>query len=235
MTYKLVSATIGLFMFLLFGGCDAEKFVGYNYDAEQLAKSADITGQITNIFTNEPVVEANVNVVGQTATTNQAGEYFLDYIFRGDEELDKMIPVTISAEKYYAIDTTIIIYPSNNQLNIKLVYGAPLILESERTDTTECCIIIRAVIFDYQGISDIDSVFAHVWYYWDNGINDNVDEVRTLMSRTATIDEYSAEFRCEIPIQTVIQDGIGSLIPAGRHKIVVNDKSGFNETTYFFY
>ena len=103
------------FVLLMLFGC--EKFVGYNYDADPIPNTAVISGSLSNIFTDEPIIYAQVLVGSQTTKTDQDGQYLLYYAFESDEDRNKPVDVVFSAPNYYTLSKSYIIYPGQNQFD----------------------------------------------------------------------------------------------------------------------
>ncbi len=100
--------------------CDKDnKLLGYNNDAETIA----IEEKITNVFTNEPFIRATVDISGQDATANPEGGYKLLYLLGNDENLNRPIPVMITAEKYRPLYTDLVISPENMSFDVALENG----------------------------------------------------------------------------------------------------------------
>lgn len=153
------------FVLLMLFGC--EKFVGYNYDADPIPNTAVISGSLSNIFTDEPIIYAQVLVGSQTTKTDQDGQYLLYYAFESDEDRNKPVDVVFSAPNYYTLSKSYIIYPGQNQFDTQLTYAAPLIPQTAfvQIDSVDTFLVCQALIFDYQGADDISSVKASFVYF----------------------------------------------------------------------
>lgn len=152
----------GLVGMSILWGCDVEKFAGYNYEAEALGKTVKIKGRLTDKDSNLPVQEALISIDGQEAISFTEGKFALDYLLGTDEAFGKFIPVTITTEKYFPFDTSMMIFPGENELNVELVFGAP---EPLRTLEVERAEVFTATVRDPQGIDDIEGVYW-IGYYW---------------------------------------------------------------------
>jgi len=152
------------FVLLVLFGC--EKFVGYNYEADPISDTAVIRGSISNIFTDEPVIYAQVLVGSQTTRTNQDGQYLMYYAFEGDEDRNKPVDVVFSAPNYYSLSKRYIIYPGHNRFDARLTYAAPLIQKTAfvQIDSLETFLVCQVLIFDYQGAEDIVSATISFFY-----------------------------------------------------------------------
>ena len=155
MRYRLAITLLSILLpvFLLLR-C-SEKYVGFNYNAELPDQGVLISGKVVNTFTDEPVASAIVDINGQITSTNPYGEYTFTYTVASDEGFSRPIPVTITKANYFPLHTSLIIYPLDNTLDARLVYAAPVIQNSAIVDS-----FCNAEVFDYQGVSDINSVFT---------------------------------------------------------------------------
>lgn len=240
---NILCALTGIAMMLvLLNGCDANKFFSYNYDAAEISEVIDIRGQLINVFTDMPVKDATVSFGGQATLSDSSGGYLLKYFLGLDEQYNQDIPVHITHPKYETLDTSMVIFPSGNVLNARLVYAAPIILAGHiENDTTcpdpenifSCTVTASAVVFDYQGESDIDSVFIE-GRYLDDG-NHKVVTQSTQIYYTGAIDGQTARFEGQIPFYIPTVGGSGESIG-----VLINnlffvravDKSGFRESFF---
>ena len=151
---------------LLITACDFEKYVGSNTSAEILAQSTKIFGQVNNIYTQEPVYKALVEIGGQTTLTNEKGEFSVNYLISDDEERNQPTKISITAPNYFSWQTEKILYPDLNEINRDLVYAAPIIRETVRVDGpgSEQAYIYQAIIKDYRGVANISKVIAQQYY-----------------------------------------------------------------------
>lgn len=226
----------------LLSSCDADKFFSYNYDAAAVSEVIDIRGQLSNIFTNMPVKDATVSFGGQATLSDSSGAYLLKYFLGLDEQYNQDIPVRITHPKYHTFDSSMVIFPSGNILNARLVYAAPIILAGHiETDLTcpdpgnilTCTVTGSAVVFDYQGESDIDSVFIEGRYLDD--FNRKVFTKSTQIYYVGAIDGRTARFEGQIPFYIPTSgaagESIGALI-SNLFFVRAVDKSGFRESFF---
>lgn len=229
-------------LLMLLSGCDANKFFSYNYDAAEVSEVVDIRGQLSNVFTNMPVKDATVSFGGQATLSDSSGGYLLKYFLGLDEQFNQDIPVRIAHPKYFSLDTSMVIFPSGNVLNARLIYAAPIILAGQiETDITcpdpenifSCTVNAWSVVFDYQGESDIDSVFIEGRYLDD--VNHKVITKSTQIYYAGAIDGQTARFEGPIPRYVPTSGGSGEAIG-----VLINnlffvravDKSGFRESFF---
>jgi hypothetical protein len=203
--------------------CDTDKYFGYSYNADLPDNEVTISGKVINTFTEQMVSGAIVNINGQTTETDFQGEYLFTYTVAEDEGYSRPIPVIISKENYFPLHTSLIIYPTDdNILDARLIYAAPIIQESTFIDS-----ICSAQIFDYQGVNDIDSVFTiHAYIDSDSGYA----FLDTLpMPLVNILDANTGLF------QTVVPDcvGTGQLAVTARYQILAIDKSGYRDIRMF--
>ncbi len=181
----------------MLNGCDTQKFFGYDYEAEAIGRTVQITGRITDKDSGVPVEEALVNFEGQTALTFNQGEFALEYLLGTDEDFGRFIPVTITNEKYFTLDTSVMIFPTDSEFNAELTFGAPSPLQTTEFELEK----FQTTIRDFQGVDDIETVYW-ICTYWVEAQNDlggfrQPDTV--VMNRTAILDANTAEYRVTAP------------------------------------
>ncbi len=225
MRKKILLLFLSVLTLMMFSSCDNEKFLNYNYEAEAVAQSVTVTGNIQNIFTDAPVNDALVTLEGQATVTNDNGLFSLNYFTGFDEGLSRPVDVTITADKYYPLETEVVIYPEGTEINEKMVYGAPIVLEATLDSATHYS---RAIIRDYQGVENIDSVYAWGWYlavvYGSNlwrWIPQEMTFVRNIDANTAEYEVY-------------LSREVGLLIYS-RMQIYATDQEGFKEQQIFLF
>ena len=141
-----------------------ENFWGYNYDAPPLAKLTRIQGNLIDKYSGNPVHPATVIVNGQETETDANGNYLMNYIIPDEIEPNQQEVgyLTIIAPDYIQYNSTFIIYPVHNNMDIELEYSPPIILDAvSHGDPTQ------AIIRDYQGTEDIS--FVSVTFLQDTG------------------------------------------------------------------
>ena len=170
-------------------------------------------------YTNTPVENAIIQVGNQTTVTDDSGKYSLIYTYESDEERNKPIEVIVVAENYITHNTSIIIYPVENQLDISLVYAAPIIEKSILFGN-----ICQAIVTDYQGAEDIKSGIVYVYfnfspmgYTYEKPYNINV---------VKTISENTSYFQCIVDSSL---DEYGYITK--KYKLVFEDWHGYSNYT----
>ena len=203
---------------LLLWQCDTQKFIDFDYDARPLARTVEVAGIVSNVFTGEPVPSAQLSFEGQLTSTDENGEYDGHYLLSLDDNANRPVPIYITAEKYFPLDTSLIVFPVRNQLNAQMTYAAPILLSGVLGSDR----IATAIIFDYQGVDNIDSVFALGWY--DRGDGPRVrfyhPEQMTLVRQ---IDQHSAEYQVALPHIT------WAALVTSRIRFRMVDRDGFEE------
>lgn len=211
-------------MMVMFNNCDTNKFLGYDYEAEQVKQSVEISGKITNVFTGMPVTDALVIVENVPDSTDQLGEFQLQVLLGEDERSGRPAAIAVRSEKYFPLDTMAVIYPEGNMVEQSLVYAAPIVLESSLDSNYHS----RAILFDYQGVNDIVSVQC-LGYYLHSIPNSNLPAWIVFdMIRTEILDANTAVYEGEL------DDEIGTLI-FDRLRIRVIDRDNYQEEAIFFY
>lgn len=225
MKYKV---TIHIILSLCCGAlliqCDTEKYFGYSYNADLPDNSVIISGKVLNTFTDQLVAGAIVDVNGQTTETNFQGEFSFIYIVAVDEGFSRPIPVTVIKEKYFPLHTSLIIYPTDdNVLNARLIYAAPIIQQSTFMNS-----VCSAEVFDYQGVDDIESVFTINAYLDADSGYAFLDTLP--MPRVSVIDANTGLFQAVVPDCV----GTGQLAGSTRYQILAIDKSNYSDVRMFF-
>jgi hypothetical protein len=59
-----------IILFTLFSGCDLKKYTGYDYTAQELSETTQISGYITNFYTGDSVYDARLRFSTQETLTN---------------------------------------------------------------------------------------------------------------------------------------------------------------------
>lgn len=210
--------------FLALTACENGRYTGFSYQAQELVKTAPVSGTITNVFTGDPVDAAEVSFEGQIMLTNDQGNYLGRYFLSNDDDANRAVPVTIAADKYFVQDTTLIFLPLANVLDASLVYAAPIVISAEINDDA----IATAIVFDYQGADNIDVVVAFGWYAPTDGSRVNFYH-EVAMDFVRQIDVNRAEFRAELePLDNAV------LVPS-RIRIRAVDNDNFEEDTLILF
>jgi len=224
MKYSAI-ATVSIFFIsaFLFTCCDSDKYLGYNYSAEKLDNRVIVAGQVRDFFTGQPVANTTVNFGGVITSTLADGSYQLVYLLQADEGFGRAVPVIFSRDKYFPLQSSLVIYPQDNSLDARLVYAAPIIRSSTFQDS-----VCTATVFDYQGVTDIDSVFAMVTYV---DVDSGYTVPRTFpMPLQSQLDDNTGVF------QTVVKDSLDAgRLDRHRYRIFAIDKSNFTDARFFFF
>jgi hypothetical protein len=153
--------TMVLFGLFLFSGC--EKYIGFQYEAPSLHRTARLSGTIVNTVTGEAVSDAHISFGFQETVTDRLGNYRMDYLLREDDQRDKPVPVIISAWNFETYTTEKIVFPQDTEFNFNLDYAAPII-ERFYVGATDEEAFVQVEVRDYQGIGDIRSVIVKFYY-----------------------------------------------------------------------
>lgn len=212
---------------LLLHSCEADRFLGYQYEAEAVSQFVTVSGKLVNTFDRAEVVrDAQVTFEGQAADpSNRQGEFSLDYAITGDEQFDRPINVRVQQPRYYTLDTTLIVRTGVDNVVWPMVYGSPRILSSVRSDRT-----YTTTIFDYQGEDTISRVVCAVYYR----NSDDDDHLYYLdMEKVATVDSKTAIFQQVFPPTVIVDDEQRIFIGARGHQIDAFDVEGFTESAFY--
>ncbi len=212
-------------LILVFSSCDSEKFLNYNFDAELQVKTATVSGKITNTFDARDVRGAEVQIGSQTTYTDSLGNFKLTYLLTEDNQVGAPVEIIIKARNYYDLTLTREIFESDNiELNLKMIYGAPIIEQVSLANYEVC----QAVILDYQGPDDIVSVIGHFEYRnASNTVTLKYDQA--LFLKGFSFDGTRAHFQASVQ-RTGLADGeLGGLF-----SVTARDKDGFEHTLIHF-
>jgi hypothetical protein len=210
---------------VIYFSCDIEKFTGSKYEATPIPTTAKIYGKVYNTFDNLPVFNAKIMVDSQSTYTDSSGNYFLNYSLGPDENRNKHIPICCTAPQYQEFNSESVIYPENT-ININMDYGAPIVQKIARVDT-----ICQAIIFDYQGFNNIDSVSGQ-FYYTPPGVRIPVYTFDFSMEGIEGNSPNIGYFQCFVP--TEIDSPEQALIHLN-YRVTAYDKSGFTDSTSYFH
>ena len=193
MKIKFIKILIIFAIFSLYN-CDSDKYFGYNMNAQELLKSTIFEGQITHFYTHRPVTNAIIKMGTQETATDTNGFYHHKYIINEDELRNKPIELIVSAKDYESDSLTVLIDPIHNEYNFELKYLPPIIQESMRnyippSNNIEITLFCQAIVKDYQGWVDIQSVVA-VFY---NESNDEL--VRMPLEFIKNSDSYTGYYQ----------------------------------------
>lgn len=213
---KILYALI-LLMFLVLTGCDSEKFLNFNYEAERLSKRARVSGVITNKFTGFGVAFARVQIDDQETMSDSAGGYQMEYILSADADQGREIPLRIEAENYHILEMRRVFYPEETRLDVELEYGAPIVEAAVMVNARIC----QALVFDYQGMDNIATVTVRLHYRDDS--NNIVQTRDVIMSYRGEEAPGLGRFQADVPADYPRRDGDFIIVTA-------LDKDGFSDT-----
>ena len=234
MRYVLIICVVFLY------SCD--KFTGYDYSAESIGVHSTIHGTVTNIFTSDPVKNAQMIIGDEVTSTDDKGSFSLSYLIGIDEQRDKPVRISVTAPNYYILDTTLVIVPPDMEFNISMIYAAPII-EKAWWGSTPFFVIVngeiaaqpatQVLIHDNQGIANIDTVYT-IFYYTKMGS----PEIRVDTVGMKFISQLSNN-RAYYQAIGIAHLGEGFLYYSRIVDICVFDEDGFSDTiserdvTYF--
>lgn len=228
---KMTLPALFLIVTMGFHSCDSDKFLGFNYEAETFTEVAQITGEVRNIFTGDIVRGALVKIGIQTTVTDANGRFQIEYALTEDDKLNRPVPIQASAENYLPFNRTRVMFPQPTQINIQMEYGAPIIQATTFQGLTYC----QAIVLDYQGVDDVDSVYGQFGYInLDSNFIAQVVDFR--LERVDVVSENLAYYQGIIPRQMAIisdtSDTTGGRVPdslliSPTYTLFATDKSGF--------
>jgi len=214
-----------IFLILVVGGCDLDKYTGYNYEGESLIETARITGNVTNTFTGTPILRATLKFGNLITYTDGEGDYLLVYPLGTGDERNRPITVVVSRPNYFQIETEIVVYPDKNIHDFALIYAAPIIESSSLELISQSEAICYATILDYQGVDDIENVEG-VFTYEGEGVQ---TVVQIPLNEDIRFSPNRAQFISNVER---ISPLYGDLITKV-YQITVLDKSGYADTRDF--
>jgi len=159
------------------------EFVSSQTDSNLQKTEILIAGTIRDIL-NQSVVNGATIQLGDDyqVFSDINGQFSIRYILTTDDERNKPLSVQITAPNYFPFTQELVIYPVDYNLEISLIYAAPIIQESvlvlyQFTDFDIPLFVCQILLKDYQGFSDVDSVRA-IFYY----LNNQTQEIRQLIA-----------------------------------------------------
>jgi hypothetical protein len=179
-----------LFVSLLFLTC--EKYINSQTDSNFYDQEIMVSGTVLNEFTNDPVYQASVTFEGLQTFTDPEGKFLIAYKLTVDDNRNKPIQMTISADNYLGLIKEFVIAPIDYTLNIRLTYAAPIVRNSVFVfhlfpGYENPLVVVQALIFDYQEITDIDT--AQTYFYY---VNQQTKERKTSIIPMVFVENVSA-------------------------------------------
>lgn len=212
-------------LMLLGGGCDLDKYTGYNYKGESPIETARITGNVTNTFTGTPILRATLRFGNLITYTDGKGNYLLVYPLATDDERDRPIPVVVSRPDYFQIESEIVVYPDKNVHDFALIYAAPIIESSNLEIVSQSNAVCYATIMDYQGVDDIEEVEG-TFRYEGEGVS---TVVQIPLNEDIRFSPNRAQFKSDLERVSPLYGDLTTIA----YKITVLDKSGYSDTREF--
>ncbi len=129
-----------------------------------------ISGIVRDFYNQTSVHGATVRFGEDYQTASDVnGRFSIRYQLTTDDERNRPVKLQITARNYLPFEQEIIIYPLDYSLEISLIYAAPIIRESvfflHQFDEFDVPLYVcQALVEDYQGYTDIDSVSVILFY-----------------------------------------------------------------------
>ena len=218
---NLIFRIFFLLILLLYLSCDTDRYLGFDIEAQDLADTAIIAGNVINFYDGMPVYKAKVKIGILETLTDKNGNYQIPYILSDDENRNKPVSILISKENYFQFEDSTFIVPSAMSLNFSLRYAAPIIMAIARRThpINQFQVVCQAKIRDYQGITNIDSVIA-VLSYLDE--SDKVNLYKSEMEFKGAISNIEAYY------QTTVE--VSNLTPY--LWVLVNDNDSYSDSLF---
>ncbi len=152
---------------LFFLNC--EKYINSQTESNLNDREITVTGTVVNEFTSQAIKGALVNFGGRDTLTDHLGKFELRYRLTVDNDRNKPVELIVSANNYFDYKLASVIAPIDLIYAVRMIYAAPIVENSvlvryyfvqEEMDL----VVVQALVFDYQGADDIDSVGTILYY-----------------------------------------------------------------------
>jgi hypothetical protein len=148
---------------------NCEKYINSQTDSNLNDRVIKVSGTVINEFTNQPIKGALVNFGGQDTLTDYLGWFEMRYRLTVDNDRNKPVEMTVLAYNYFDYQQLYYIAPIDYTITARMTYAAPIIKNSVLVrhyfDEQEMdLVVVQALVFDYQGADDIDSVGTILYY-----------------------------------------------------------------------
>ena len=199
---KFVFRIFYLLILIMYISCDTDRYLGYDIEGQELAETAIITGKITNLYDGMPVYQAKVKIGILETLTDHQGDYQIPYILSDDENRNKPVLISISKENYFQFKDSTLIVPAPMSLNFSLRYAAPMITAIARRThpTNQFQVVCQAIIRDYQGVNNIDSVIA-VFSYLNE--SDKLNLYKSVMEFKGMLSSIEAYYQTTVEVSNL--------------------------------
>lgn len=152
---------------LFFLNC--EKYINSQTDSNLNDRVITVSGTVVNDFTSHAIKGALVNFGGQDTLTDYLGRFELRYRLTVDNDRNKPVELKVRADKYFDFEQARFVAPIDYTLSVRMIYAAPIIENSVLVQHYFIAqemdlIVVQALVFDYQGADDIDSVGTVLYY-----------------------------------------------------------------------
>ena len=148
--------------------CD-DNLWDYNYEAPALVNVTRIQGSVIDKYSGKPIHPADIFINGQETSTDENGNYLLNYIIPDEIEPNEQEIgyLSIIAPDYLHYSSSFIILPVHNTVDFELEYSPPIILDAiSHGDTTQAIVKdpTMGVKIDFDGSSITIDMFIIVEY-----------------------------------------------------------------------
>lgn len=215
---------------IFFIACDTERFTGFQHTADKLLQTTIVQGDVKNTFTHEGIAAALVQVGSMQGITDDSGIFKINYLMNPDEQQNKPLTISISAQKFYAKTEQKVILPLENYFHFLLERAAPIIdttvvfkVDNFTQDTVQkyTC---QAIVRDYQGASTISSVVALMQF---KAPGSKPFKRSIYLERVRNTSVLSSYWQAEFTEKTGLD-----LIP--RFWIVATDNEQFSDSLFYY-
>jgi hypothetical protein len=176
---------------LFFISC--EKYINSQTDSNLNDRDIIVSGKVIDSFRNLPIHRAEVDFGGQSSLTDYLGQFELPYRLTVDNERNKPVELTVISDNYFDYKQEIIIAPIDLTISVYMIYAAPMVKNSVLVPhyfatQEEDLVVVQALVFDYQGADEIDSVRTTLYYR-----NERDDKLRTSIIPLRFVEKVSQE------------------------------------------
>jgi len=148
-----------------------EKYINSQVDSQFNDLDIVVSGTVLNEFTKQPIYHAYINFGGRDTLTDPDGHFEISYRLKADDNRNKPVPFSVSANNYFDYQIETIVAPIDYTFNVNLVYAAPIVRNSSfllySFSGQEPLALVQSVLFDYQGADEIDTAWTTFFYVND--------------------------------------------------------------------
>lgn len=227
------------FLYILSAGCDADKYFSSNLYSTTAKDSTFVEGRVLTRYSNQPIQNAQVYFGYYKSETDHEGKFKLLMLVNQDDNRNLTAPIIIRAQNYIDYYDIAFILPIPQFFEFRIKSRIPILKESALVfNNAEGGIqkVIQALVLDYEGTDNIDSVFSFLTFSETYDFFGNVsrpqEELEVPFDHMWNVDDTVAFFQSSIFERDIVH-------PRNKidYPIIMIDKSGFKDTvvvSYYF-